>query len=49
MSMSSPNIIMCPYIGVESGFHAVPELSRLIGSAMFTEDCIDICISCECA
>ena len=41
--MLSPNMNMCPYIGVESGTHDVPELSRLIGSAMFTEDCI--CIS----
>jgi hypothetical protein len=34
---------MCPYIGVESGTHDVPELSRLMGSAMLTVDCI--CIS----
>ncbi len=31
---------MRPYIGVESGSQLVPELSRLIGSAMFIEDCI---------
>ena len=43
MSMSSPSMNMRPYIGVESGTHAVPELSRLIGSAMFTDDCIDMC------
>ena len=46
MSMSSPNMNMYPYMGVESGTQAVPELSRLIGSAMLIDDCIDICIWC---
>ena len=31
-----------PYIGVESGAQLVPELSRLIGSATFTVECIII-------
>ena len=35
-----------PYIGV-IGTHDVPELSRLIGSAMSKKDCIDICILCS--
>ena len=30
------------YIGVESGTQLEPELSRLIGSAMFTVEAIDI-------
>jgi hypothetical protein len=39
-----------PYIGVESGTQLEPELSRLIGSAMFTDDGIDmLCISCRAA
>ena len=38
---------MYPYIGVESGTQAVPELSRFIGSAMFTDDCIFISIPCS--
>ena len=41
--MSSPSVNIFPYIGVESGTQAVPELSRLIGSAMLTDDCIDMC------
>src|SRR5437588_704313 len=48
MSMSSPNIHMRPYIGVESGTQAVPELSRLIGSATLTDDCIFISCSACC-
>src|ERR1700726_4313517 len=42
MSMSSPKMNMRPYMGDESGTHDVPELSRLMGSVMFTEECIDI-------
>src|SRR2546423_12289861 len=50
MSMSSPNMNILPYIGVESGAHAVPELSRDIGAAMLIDDCMliwcaAICIS----
>src|SRR2546423_4757611 len=41
--MSSPNMSMRPYIGVESGAQLEPELSRLIGSAIFSEDAIVIC------
>src|SRR5581483_3354232 len=33
--------------GVESGTHAVPELSRVIGSATLMDDCIDIMCSCS--
>src|SRR3954454_15805633 len=36
--MSSPNISMCPYIGVESGTQLEPELSRLIGSARLSDE-----------
>src|SRR2546423_14185238 len=44
--MSSPNINMRPYIGVESGTQLEPELSRLIGSARLSDDVIVIFISC---
>src|SRR5438477_12720349 len=40
--MSSPNISIRPYIGVESGTQLEPELSRLIGAAIFTDDAIVI-------
>ena len=40
MSMSSPNMNIFPYIGVESGTQAVPELSRAIGSARSIDDAI---------
>ena len=42
MSMSSPNMNILPYIGVESGTQAVPELSRVIGSAISMDECICI-------
>src|SRR6478672_944103 len=42
MSMSSPNMSMRPYIGVESGTQLEPELSRLIGSAILSDDAIAI-------
>ena len=42
MSMSSPNMNIRPYIGVESGTQLVPELSRLIGSAILIDEDIDM-------
>ena len=49
MSMSSPNMNMRPYIGLESGSQLVPEPSRLMGSARSIDECISICIfSCSC-
>ena len=38
MSMFPLRMYIRPYIGVESGIQAVPELSRLIGSAKSMED-----------
>src|SRR5437773_8617438 len=44
ISMSSPNMNMRPYIGLESGNQLVPEPSRLIGSARSMVECMDISI-----